>query len=368
MDETLLFSPEPTSKALFRLAEQALADGAQALMILAADGNRYDPVELSSWLQALPVPVCGGIFPQIVFGRMHHETGCIVHGLKGPVRIIETSGLSSSQADYSAELESALQDLPSPQTVFIVVDGLAQRIAAFLDGVYDMLGSDPVYFGGGAGSLDFQQRPCIFSNKGLLVDHAQMVLIDRPTRVGVRHGWQKHAGPFVVTQAERNRIISLDYQPAFELYRTLVDADCGDSINSENFFEIAKGYPFGMERAGGEVVVRDPITVVDGTLVCVGEVGPNSIVFLLKGQPEALIAAAESAALAVKDAGDAPVIMIDCISRVLFLEARFEEELATVAAQLDGRALFGALTLGEIANRGDGCLEFFNKTMVLAGS
>lgn len=365
MTNTLLFSPERAPETLFQLAEKAIAGGAKALCILAADGNRYDPAQLTPWLQGRPVPVFGGVFPQIVFDARCHETGCIVHAITDPVRVIEIGGLSDPHADYYAGLEQVLCDLPSPQSVFMVVDGLAQRIAAFLDGVYDMLASDPVYFGGGAGSLDFEQRPCIFSQRGMLADHAQLVLGSRPFRIGVKHGWEKFAGPFVVTQADRNRILSLDYQPAFEVYRRFVAAHSNRPFGRDNFFELAKGYPFGMDR-GGELIVRDPITVEDNALVCVGEVPTHSVVHLLKGEPEALIAAAETAALAVRDAGDGPVIMTDCISRVLFLEDRFAEELAAVDRQLAGRPFFGALTLGEIANGGNGCLEFYNKTMVLA--
>jgi hypothetical protein len=53
----------------------------------------------------------------------------------------------------------------------------------------------------------------------------------------------------------------------------------------------------------------------------------------------------------------------DCISRALFLEDRLGEELAAAAG---GGDLFGAMTLGEIANSSRAYLEFYNKTAVVA--
>ncbi|MFN2343877.1 MAG: hypothetical protein ABR542_10995, partial [Desulfonatronovibrio sp.] len=62
------------------------------------------------------------------------------------------------------------------------------------------------------------------------------------------------------------------------------------------------------------------------------------------------------------DLNKSSMILIDCISRVLFMENDFSMELSAV----DDRALtFGALTLGEIANTGDSYLEFYNKTAVV---
>jgi hypothetical protein len=249
----------------------------------------------------------------------------------------------------------------------VLVDGLSSRIGALLDGVYDNLGSDPVYFGGGAGSLSFQSKPCLFSNQGMLADHAQLTVLPWQFGLGVEHGWEKFAGPFVVTNSTRNVIHSLDFRPAFEVYREYVEADSGRRFTDDNFFDIAKAYPFGLEKPDGSILVRDPISRTDNDLNCVGEVPANSVVHLLKGQTANLIRAAAAGAAAVPK-GAGPAILADCISRVLFLENDFLEELDAVRQSMGDRPLFGMLTLGEIANGGDYCLEFYNKTFVLAAT
>lgn len=64
--------------------------------------------------------------------------------------------------------------------------------------------------------------------------------------------------------------------------------------------------------------------------------------------------------------GTGPTILVDCISRVLFLQQGFRQELDAVRQSLGQRPLLGMLTLGKIANGGNFCLEFDNKTFALA--
>lgn len=364
-DFSVAFTDDPSARALFELAETALGNGAESLLILAADGNDCRPAVFDPWLKDVAVPLCGGVFPQLIHAQKNHEQGYLVVGIPAKVHVFNVPGLSDPKVDFAESVEALLADIYLPASMLVLVDGLASRMGAFLDGIYDVLGSEPVYFGGGAGSLSFQSMPCLFTNEGMLRDHGQMTLLPMRFTLGVEHGWEKFAGPFIVTGAERNVIKTLDFQPAFDSYRQHVESDSGQVFTDENFFDIAKGYPFGMERPGGSIVVRDPITRSGSALGCVGEVPDNAIVYLLQGQPERLIAAAEAAAQQVAP-GQGPAILVDCISRVLFLEDGFVKELETVKDSLGERPLFGMLTLGEIANGGDYCLEFYNKTMVLA--
>ncbi len=57
--------------------------------------------------------------------------------------------------------------------------------------------------------------------------------------------------------------------------------------------------------------------------------------------------------------------MIDCISRVLFLEDSFVKEIDSVSNIIGDLPLVGALTLGEIANKSDTYIDFYNKTCVV---
>lgn len=127
-----------------------------------------------------------------------------------------------------------------------------------------------------------------------------------------------------------------------------------------------------MVREGSECIVRDPIAVNEqGHLICVGEVPENTFLDVLKGKNQQLIEAAEQAAMEAADQAGKPTaaMIIDCISRVLFLDENFEQEVQAVTKALHDKGVAptmrGALTLGEISSFGEGFLEFFNKTTVV---
>ncbi|MFC1653186.1 FIST C-terminal domain-containing protein [Planctomycetota bacterium] len=141
------------------------------------------------------------------------------------------------------------------------------------------------------------------------------------------------------------------------------------SSRTTTFFDIAKSYPFGINKLGTEKIVRDPIKVGDDEeLICVGEVPQEAYVHILTGDATSLVSAAQHAltlseASLTTAAEQRTTLFIDCISRVLFLEDEFDRELQAVSRA--GVPLIGALTLGEIANSRKDYLEFYNKTSVV---
>jgi hypothetical protein len=235
--------------------------------------------------------------------------------------------------------------------------------------LFNHFGLEVNYLGGGCGSLSFKQKPSLITNEGLLADSAILAMVDTTSGIGVSHGWYSVRGPFKVTEAERNVIISLNWEPAFSVYRRVVEETAHCTFNDTNFFELAKSYPFGIKRFGGEMIVRDPLMVKeDGALVCVGEVPVESYVDILTGDESSLVHAAQKARTLSLEAYHGPaekkvILLIDCISRVLFLGKKFDEEIQAVYQE--GFPLIGALTLGEIANSGKDYLEFYNKTAVV---
>lgn len=258
-------------------------------------------------------------------------------------------------------------------TLFTFLDGLSSKVSSFLSIVYDQFANSVQYMGGGAGSLSLEQSPCLITPKGLLKDAAVLCASSLSINLGVRHGWQAIQGPLVATRTVDNVIYELNWQSAFDVYSQLVNADSEIAISPSNFFDVAKGYPFGIIRDGQEDIVRDPIAVgKEGELYCVGEVPNNSVLSLLKGETQNLInSAAQAAKDAIHNVEDKleKLFLIDCISRVLFLQDNFDSELNAVEAQLSKLNVncvpFGILSLGEISSDGNGVLVFYNKTMVI---
>lgn len=364
----LFIETSGSCEGLFTLFDQALASGAKSLLVLAADGNGFTPKQLDARLQTLPIPVFGGIFPEIVADGQNLRRGSLVCALPVTAQVHLIEHLSSPEYDYFPVAEALKTQMPVGSTLVTLVDGLSKRIAALLESLYEVFGSHYRYLGGGVGSLSFVQKPCLMSNRGLVMDCAQITALATPVSLGIEHGWHKFAGPFFVTGAYDNTITMIDYQPAFEIYRQVVEADSGKQFADNNFFDLAKAYPFGLDRISGEVVVRDPLFREGNALVCVGEVPANHIIYILKGDANNLLEASRRCVQQAQPDAVVPLValLFACISRTLFLQERFAEEIEAIHCALpDGIPLVGGLSLGEIADAGNTCLEFFNKTLVL---
>jgi len=340
-----------------------------AILVLTCDENQFQKNDMDPILRQTEKPVFGGIFPQIIYEAQTYAKGTLLVGLTVPVHLSIVPSISDPDLDFESTLEEIIPEDADPKTMFIFVDGFGKRISSFIDNLFNVFGLGTNYIGGGAGSLTFTQKPVIISNNGLLEDAAVLALTQHASGIGVSHGWSTIGGPYLVSQSDRNEVISLDWDPAFEVYKNVVEKHSGQKFTDDNFFDIAKAYPFGLARLESEKIVRDPISVSeDGTLTCVGEVPENEFVHILNGDIESLVSAAGEALNAgVQNHGELNkadfVFAIDCISRVLFLQEDFNLELEALSKTR--LPLLGALTLGEIANSGQAHLEFYNKTSVV---
>ncbi|MEO7877834.1 MAG: FIST N-terminal domain-containing protein [Dokdonella sp.] len=349
-------------------------EGFHSFMLLACENDHWNPAILSPWLRTIDVPVFGGIFPSIIHRAQCHRNGTLIIGFPTRVDVTVVHRLTE-RAAVEPQLLAAAPLLEGADSLVVLFDGLSPNLEAFVEGLYSIIGVHSVVVGGGAGHLDLVQRPCLLGNDGLIEDAALLVALPGKVDHGVAHGWQRLAGPFLVTRSQGNVLQELNYQSAFEIYRGEVEAHCGQRFSESDFFSISKTFPLGIEGVDGDFLVRDPIKQSGDALVCVGELPQNATIYLLKGESGALIAsAAESARAACAksrrrgNAVESTLAMVfDCISRVLFLGAQFGDELAALESALtECEDLFGALTLGEIASSSSGVIELMNKSTVVA--
>lgn len=353
----------PNTGGMFRstLRSMAADDSIEGLVLFVTPD--VDLSELDSVLRELPVPVFGGTFPEVLYGNENTDEGALAIGLPVEPSVITIHDLSDPDADYTEQLN---EDPLGGETAFVFVDAYSDGIERFVDALFRTYGVGFNYLGGGAGTLDMEQQPCLFTNGGILEDAAIVATVDLESTIGVRHGWQEIAGPFRVTKSSGRILETLEDEPAFEIYSQAVESSSGRTPTEDDFFEVAKSHPFGISRMDGEKIVRDPFEVnSDGALACFGEVPEDEFVHIMRGEPEHLIEAAGRARDDTErvDTEPAATFFFDCVSRVLYLEDEFDEELAAVA---DGELpMAGALTIGEIANDGEGHLDYYNKTAVV---
>ena len=357
-----------TFKRDFGDAIEDKCDG--SLFVFICDGNGWDAQELSRLFQACSRPLIGGIFPQIVHNIEHSESGYLIVSTDLQLTPVLIEGLDEDEVDFESTLNASIDEDIDVNSMIVFVDGLSARISSFVDSLFALFGADVSYVGGGAGSLSFEQSPCVISNAGVFQSAAVIGLLSTPLRIEVGHGWEPVNQGHFVTSVEKNVVKEIDYKNAFSVYQSLIARHLTDtSITPENFFEIAQSFPLGIKKMDGDYVVRDPISVNEGGhLVCVGELSEGDHIDILRGNAGALIESSkQTTARLLNSSAGGDVLVMDCISRALFLEHEFELELQAIAEQFtDNHAMFGALVLGEIANSGSGYLEFYNKTTVVS--
>ena len=363
-----MYFSHPTISDLLSLWEQDHQGPGSVLMILLAEQCSLNLAEIQATLTRLEIPLFGGIFPGLIAGSQAHTQGLVAQVLpaQAGVHLLRLPDRSP---------ERILQALPIPAqprpTAIVLIDGLMSGVDALLASLFNVLGDQVSYFGGGAGSSSLVQRPCLFDGTTTYQDALLLALVDWPSQHGVRHGWQNLYGPVVATATAGTLLQELNWSPALEVYQQIVEEDSGLPLAPAQFADLAKRYPLGMYKEGNEAIVRDPIrpgTAQD--LVCVGEVPENAVLYVLKGEADTLIAAARQAAMDSLLPGQAArrLLVADCISRAIFLGDAFDTELATIAEALPagGPSPEGMLSLGEISFHGDGILTFFNKTVVVS--
>lgn len=313
-------------------------------------------------LETLPsnISCCGAIFPRIIFETRSFDEGIVV------ARLEETTSWSILEAMCDT---NGIAIKEESRAVLALIDGLSYDIECFLETIFDVLPEKTNIVGAGAGKLTLVQEPVIFDTHRFYENAALLFQSPHPMSLGVKHGWEAIVSPLMATKTNAHCLEKINFQDAFEVYKNAVEADSSKRFNTMNFFDIAKAYPFGIVRYNKDFIVRDPIFTDGKSITLVGSIDANSVIALLRGDKNKLIDAAKEATriaskTACKEARSC--FVVDCISRFLFLEDTFCEELEAIAScKHPSLPLWGVLSLGEIANANDEGIEFYNKTCVV---
>lgn len=337
----------------------------KGLLLFGSDLNRPKTQELEAILTLNRISLLGGFFPEVIADGLRREEGFVLIPLYDEL-IVTVFDDFSEELNLKEQLDkwhkTCSIDIGS---VFCFVNALWTKKTVLMSELYDALGPFVSYLGGGAGSLSFQSFPCIFANQKIIEHGAVVGVMQKQLSLGVAHGWQPISHPIKVTETIGNSIVSLNWLPAFSVYRELVQSHSNLEINEQNFFEIAKSYPLGLVKLDDEMIIRDPYATSNGTLQIVDEVPVGEYIRIMHGNMDSLL---EGAKIAVEQAysnqvDDFTQLCIDCISRVLFMQEDFSEELTFLNQKQKAN---GILSIGEIANPVNAPLELFNKTVVVA--
>ncbi len=325
---------------------------------------QFEEKAFDDMLNNCQYPIVGGIFPEVIFKGNRSSTSAVLLELDCNMDILCVDDFEESHIQEKVESKFS-NDVSSDTSFLIFIDALLRNKPMLFDIMYNMYGSLPNYLGGGTGKLDFLQHASTFCNKGLKTGAAFIAKIEKPLTIGVSHGWEAIKGPFKVTEANGNEIISLDWKPAFEVYKEIIEEHANVAFNMDDFFGSTKSYPFGIKKLNNDTIVRDPFKTENGKIYLLDDVDEGSFVSILFGNIDQLLGGAKMAKQKTQmgNHNEEQNIIIDCISRVLFMGDDFKKEMEILDPNENA---IGALTLGEIANDGNSYLEIYNKTVVVA--
>lgn len=256
-------------------------------------------------------------------------------------------------------------------TLFMLFDAMVPNIGTILDELYLRLANRVHYMGANAGSETFQPMPCLFDNERVSQNGVLAMLLEPHLGAILEHGYEVPAQMITATSTEGNRILQIDWRPAFKVYQELAREQYGVEIDRDNFYVNAVHFPFGIVRANGITVVRIPVALEeDGSLFCVGEVPANAVLALLRAPAvdtrhtlDTLLRGLTelNGGIAGRD-----MLLFYCAGRRLHLGIEMAaDELRQLTESSRAGTLGGALSLGEIGSTTQwGYPLFHNATLV----
>lgn len=256
-------------------------------------------------------------------------------------------------------------------TLFMLFDAMVPNIGTILDELYLRLANRVHYMGVNAGSETFQPMPCLFDGERIVQNGVLLMLLEPHRGAILEHGYEVPEQMITATATEGNRILQIDWRPAFEVYQEMAREQYGVEVNRENFYENAVHFPFGIVRANGVIVVRIPVALEeDGSLFCVGEVPANAVLALLRAPAVDSVHTLDTVARGLVELNGPldgrDLLLFYCAGRRLHLGIEAAaEELRGLQDRTNAGQVAGALSLGECGSTTQwGYPLFHNATLV----
>lgn len=181
-------------------------------------------------------------------------------------------------------------------------------------------------------------------------------------------GWEAFGLDRRITRSEGNVLYELDGRPALQLYKELLGR-LGHALPASGLL-----FPLTVRASDEERGVVRTILGIDeraGSLTFAGDVPQGWIARLMRTDLDQLIEAAGSAAAKTRNGangdGHTLAVAVSCIGRMMLLQRRVDEELASVLNVLGPEtSLAGFYSYGELAPSGAFAkCELHNQTMTL---
>lgn len=377
MFEWAEYSEDISTESLRRLvsAVTAHASGADRLVLLLLADQRGLDLEAIVASLGGHQRVIGAVFPALLDASGVRNRGAYAVLADVPSERAILRDAFEPAAVVEAQASVLLHEHPEAATLFILLDGQTPGSAdTVLQGLrHPFVEKGASFIGGGAGYGSLSAGPCLFTESEVLPRGAAIIVrFGAQSFIGVEHGWSKLAGPFYASRTDNTTVLELNWRRASEVYEEHVGPLVDGPITAESFPSVGARFPLAVLKMKEGLVVRDPMVLTpDGGLFTLGTVPEHSLVVVLEAAPDALLAAATTAARNAKRgaeelSGRAPknAFVFDCVSRIDALGTHFGQEVDAIQREFSG-PMVGVLSLGEIASSPGNVVEFYNKTTVV---
>ncbi|MGE3957790.1 MAG: FIST signal transduction protein [Vicinamibacterales bacterium] len=354
------YIPTPTPETLADALDVFVAQDGAAAGVLALVCEGPADVAAVPVLQQVAnernVALCGAIVPGVVTADAVRRTGVLLGRCdrsrpRAIVPLPSQDGHTLEEAGDALIAFAATAANPvGGDMLLLLMDVRVPDSASVIDRLYLEIGDSVTYAGMSVGSETFTSEPCLFDNTQFLSDAVLAVVVPAHPGATLAHHYSGNEALWVATVAKGGHINTIDGRPAFEVYQDLMARDYGITIDRENFYQYSVHYPFALNRAHGEALVRIPVKVEeDGSVYCSGEIRENSLVSIVRAvSPGELTAAIEVGRGAGAHGADS-VLLFYCAGRFLHLgEEAAGLELDAIRQSVEPAPVYGALCLGEI--------------------
>ena len=256
------------------------------------------------------------------------------------------------------------------RSALVMTDALAGHADTLVEEMTIRTSGNYRFFGGGAGDDGRFRTTHVFAGTEACSNAvvALEILSSKPIGVGVAHGWEP-AGPGLrVTEAEGNRLVSLNGAPAIEAVQEHA-RQTGQSLDLQDPMPFFLHNVIGIRSAEG-YRLRVPLALGEnGAIVCAAAVPEGAVVHMMKANAQSAVQAArqatQSALAALSGHKPAAAFVFDCVATRLRLGGAFDDELQACADLLAPAGFVGCNTYGQIARAEGQFSGFHNCTAVV---
>jgi len=378
VSHTLLCEPVAASEELAEsISEKLKGDRPDVLIVFASPELDYQP--LLAGLEAACRP---GVL--VGCSSAGEFSGCATGNGSVSVMAIRADDMSfraglgtGLRQDFKGALEQVMPvfsgsehpDFPY-RSALVLTDALAGYVDEIIHEMMIHTGGTYQLFGGGAADdAKFNQTHVFIGTEA----HTDAIVVlemlsKKPIGLGVRHGWRP-AGPALrVTEAQGNRLVSLNAIPAVEIFEEHAQAT-GQTFKRGDALPFFLHNVIGIETGDG-YKLRVPLMLNDdGSISCAAEVPFGATVRIMVADADSACEAARQAAqaaLAGLEGGEhAGALLFDCAATRLRLGRAFDHELDAVGEALGSENFAGCNTYGQIARSTGQFSGFHNCTAVV---